>query len=83
MAKRKLDLDELEVESFATQTVSGFGGTVQGQMTGPTGCDPDTCDTCRFNTCWDSCNPDDTCALSCNPSCVVTWCGCNETDTCA
>jgi hypothetical protein len=83
MAKRRLDLDELEVESFATQTVSAFGGTVQGRMTGATACDPDSCDTCRFNTCWDTCDPDATCALSCNPSCVVTWCTCDDTCNCA
>ena len=82
MAKRKLDLDELEVESFATQTVDFVGGTVRARQTGPTACNPGTCDT-GFHTCWDTCDPEATCALSCNPSCVVTWCSCDDTCNCA
>ncbi|HEV7589754.1 MAG TPA: hypothetical protein VGO40_16685 [Longimicrobium sp.] len=91
MRKQKLDVDHLHVESFETGHADGLRGTVRANMTGPTRCDPDTCETRRGDSC-DFCGPSGyvtceagvgTCGLSCNPSCVVTWCGCAETDTCA
>lgn len=82
MQKRKLDIDHLQVESFETGDADGLRGTVRAHETGPTACNPATCDT-GFHTCWDSCDPEGTCALSCNPSCVVTWCTCDETCNCA
>lgn len=86
MQKRKLDIDHLEVESFATEPVSGARGTVQAHITGPTNCNPDTCDltarrtcdtcnTCNYS-CWDTCDIEATCAMSCNPTCVVTLGAC-------
>ena len=31
---------------------------------------------------WDTCDIEATCALSCNPSCVVTWCTCDTGCSC-
>ena len=73
MQKRKLDIDHLEVESFETGDADASRGTVHANATGPTACNPQTCGaTCGFRTCWDSCDPNATCGLSCNPSCIAT-----------
>lgn len=90
MRKQKLDVNHLRVESFEIGHGDGLRGTVRANATGPTACNPDTCETRRGDSCnvcqvspWDTCDPNATCALSCNPSCVVTWCGCGPTDNCA
>ena len=56
MRKLKLDLEELAVESFPTDTVAQERGTVQGhgQTDGGTTCWA----TCIGDTCWDSCGAD-------------------------
>ena len=92
MRKQKLDIDHLQVESFETGRADGLRGTVRAHITGPTACDPDTCETRRGDSC-DACDPSDwgtcypgvgTCGLSCNPSCIVTHCAtCDETCNCA
>jgi len=91
MQKRKLDIDHLRVESFETGEAADLRGTVHANATGPTACNPDTCETRRGESC-DVCDPSDwgtceagvgTCGLSCNPSCVVTWCCGPETSDCA
>jgi len=78
MQKRKLDIDHLTVESFETGNTTEVRGTVRahGQS------EPYQCASGEW-TCLETCDVDATCGLSCNPSCVVTWCGCNETDNCA
>ena len=64
MQKRKLDVDHLRVDSFETGDAAEIRGTVRGHETGPTAC--------VFRTCWDSCDVNATCGLSCNPSCIAT-----------
>ncbi|SOD03398.1 hypothetical protein SAMN05216486_11218 [bacterium JGI 053] len=79
MQKRKLDIDHLTVESFETGDAAAVRGTVRahGQS------EPFQCAS-GAATCLETCEAGvGTCGLSCNPSCVVTWCGCNETDNCA
>ena len=76
MKMKKLKLDALEVESFATESTSRERGTVQAHLTGP------SCDTCRFWTCYDTCDPNATCGLSCNGSCGGATCDPNSTCTC-
>ncbi|HEX8904442.1 MAG TPA: hypothetical protein VF771_06355 [Longimicrobiaceae bacterium] len=80
MQKRKLRIDDLRIESFDTGQAEAERGTVRARMTGPTACDPDTCETryqsctvCEYS-CWGTCIPDDTCGLSCDGSC---WNTCN------
>ena len=90
MRKQTLDVDHLRVESFETGAADGLRGTVRAHMTGPTACDPDTCETRRGDSC-DACMSGfvsceagvGTCGLSCNPSCVETLCTCDDTCNCA
>ncbi|HVG44601.1 MAG TPA: hypothetical protein VM890_07720 [Longimicrobium sp.] len=45
--------------------------------------DGDSRDVCEASE-WGTCEAGvGTCGLSCNPSCVVTWCTCDETCNCA
>jgi hypothetical protein len=73
--KMKLNLDELQVESFETVSGEQERGTVHGYVTGTLGCnctDGDTCATCRAScgTCFDTCP--DTCENTCPDTCVNT-----------
>lgn len=83
MHKIRLDVETLEVESFATADSTGAPGTVRGNgviddgdiivITNPQpvtpNCSANTmCDTCRYS-CIDSCTPQPTC-----DSCHVTMC---------
>jgi hypothetical protein len=69
MQKRKLDIDHLRVDSFETGDAAEVRGTVHAHATEPTACNQATC---GFRTCWDSCDINATCGLSCNPSCIAT-----------
>jgi hypothetical protein len=64
MKKLRLDLDRLNVQSFATGAGSAggtvnahFGGDVL-QLSGPTTLAPDTSkiDSCYYNTCYNTCD---------------------------
>ena len=65
--KLRLNIDELRVETFTTDKAAEERGTVRGNE----GSKPPNC----FSGEW-SCIPEascgETCALSCNPTCVVT-----------
>jgi len=65
--KLKLKIDELRVETFATDAATDGRGTVRANGATP----PDNC----FSGVW-SCIPEascgETCALSCSPSCLAT-----------
>jgi hypothetical protein len=65
--KLKLKIEALRVETFDTDTVADGRGTVRANGATP----PNNC----FSGWW-SCIPEgscgETCALSCNPSCVAT-----------
>jgi hypothetical protein len=65
MKKQKLDVDQLTVESFETAGPDAVRGTVRANETGDTDCHP-------VWTCWDTCDPNATCGLSCNGSCLAT-----------
>jgi hypothetical protein len=65
MQKRKLDIDHLTVESFETEESAEVRGTVRAHETGDTDCHP-------VWTCWDTCDINATCGLSCNPTCLAT-----------
>ena len=77
MRKLKLDLDSLDVQSFATDKETPASGTVQGHITGevcPPRTDWDTCGTCETwdqYTCWETCYAscrtcyDETCEGTC------------------
>jgi hypothetical protein len=95
MAKLKLDLDRLQVQSFATTVATGIGqGTVIGQSIYPDTAEPTTCD--NGDTCWwtcgqGSCDPPYTCeecvgteGPSCGGSAVShdpTCCTCGPTES--
>ncbi|HEX8695613.1 MAG TPA: pinensin family lanthipeptide [Longimicrobium sp.] len=81
--KMKLNLEELQVESFETVAGEPERGTVRGYITGTLGCNctedtcascEGTCDTC-FNTCPDTCA--NTCPATCRNTCPAT---CNTCD---
>jgi hypothetical protein len=65
--KLRLNIDELRVETFATDEANDGRGTVQGHE----GSKPPNC----FSGEW-SCIPEascgETCPLSCNPTCVIS-----------
>ena len=68
MTKQKLDIDHLQVESFATQPAGpGMRGTVEahGQS------EPYQCASGVW-TCLETCDVNATCGLSCNPTCLAT-----------
>ena len=86
MAKMKLELDTLAVDSFDTTAAEKARGTVFGeQCTCYTNCTCPGCYTCD-NTCANTCD-DYTCLASCNGTCGDT-CDCGGTivrtqwDTC-
>jgi hypothetical protein len=70
MNKLKLRLDDLQVDTFQTTSVSKQKGTVLGeqQCTCYTACGQNTCPGCP--TCDASCNG--TCGASCNGTCGAT-----------
>lgn len=72
MRKLHLDPDALEIQSFSTEAVDRFRGTVQGMDSATV--DQDTCNTCPSDvdtcvscqgTCFNTCA---SCPLSCNPA---------------
>ena len=67
MKKQKLEIDELQVESFATEPVRGERGTVRahGQS------EPYQCFSGVW-TCIETCDVNATCGLSCGGSCLAT-----------
>jgi hypothetical protein len=86
MRKMRLEVEQLEVESFATAERLQAIGTVRGNLAIDDGdiiaepvpiivtpnCSADTmCDTCRYS-CIDSCTPQPTC-----DSCHITMCRAN------
>ena len=80
MAKLRLNLDQLTVDSFDTAAAAREKGTVFGeqQCTCPTACSCPGCPTCDY-TCDDLTCPA-TCFNSCNGSCYYTECGGNTRD---
>lgn len=84
--KMKLDLDELQVESFETVAGEAERGTVHGYITGTLGCNctDDTCASCEgtCDTCADTCP--NTCRNTCPATCATCpetcWQSCNFTD---
>lgn len=84
MRKRRLNIDELSIESFETDALAEPRGTVEARQTGPfepvsCACATDefiscpfTCGfySCEGNTCAATCNP--TCGASCNGTCGYT-----------
>jgi hypothetical protein len=85
MRKLRLELDELAVESFEVGKEQAEAGTVHGEQQTYT-CQPATCldATCvdvecythrptepYYPSCIETCH---TCELSCNPTCVQTYC---------
>ncbi len=77
MKKLRLEMDELRVESFATDAAAGEAGTVHGHSypnacLPPSGSDEPFVDTCGYATC-----AGDTCWQSCGGSCNCGgsgWC---------
>lgn len=72
---KKLRLDRLRVESFATGTVVGPRGTVQAHQSGEPGCGGDSFDICTYDVqaCGDTqyidCSMGCTFHVSCFPRC--------------
>ena len=88
MAKLKLHLDDLEVESFDTRGVEKEKGTVVGEQCScggtcyPQATCPGTCAyTCDDPTCPYTCD-DATCANSCDGTCAGATCFTRCIDTC-
>ena len=86
MKKLALNLDALQVQSFATVEYVRVPGTVHAaQNTGPTGCTcgiwpyptecENTCRTCNDPSCY-SC--DDTCWNTCQHTCATGVCACDQ-----
>jgi hypothetical protein len=67
MKKQKLDVDHLTVESFETGDAAEVRGTVRGQGQS----EPYQCASGVW-TCLETCDPNATCGLSCNGSCLAT-----------
>ncbi len=69
MKKLRLELDNLQVESFATDRGEGDRGTVEGHISTRCTGGGMTCD--AGNTCGDNatCGQNATCYVSCNGSC--------------
>jgi hypothetical protein len=67
MQKRKLDIDHLRVESFEAGGAAEVRGTVRAhEQSAPYQC------ASGVWTCLETCDPNATCGLSCNPSCLAT-----------
>src|SRR3712207_2363061 len=83
MNKLRLELEDLQIDSFSTTPVKKEKGTVYGeQCTCPTACTCPGCPTCDAScngTCDASCNG--TCDASCNGTCGDS-CGCGTWDSC-
>jgi hypothetical protein len=79
MKKLKLQLDDLQVDTFQTTAPERPKGTVFGeQCTCYTQCTCPGCPTCaNYGTCDASCNG--TCDASCNGTCEATCASCNYT----
>ncbi|HEX8904440.1 MAG TPA: hypothetical protein VF771_06345 [Longimicrobiaceae bacterium] len=74
--KKKLRIDELRVDTFATARVDGARGTVRAHEDSA----PHQCASGVW-TCLDTC--DVTCGATCNGSCVYTCDTCVDTCICA
>ena len=80
MAKLRLTLDELHVDSFDTASSAAGKGTVFGeQCTCYTNCTCPGCPTCDYTACDQNTCPA-TCFGSCGGSCYYTECGGNTLD---
>lgn len=80
MAKLTLNLDQLTVDSFDTETAAPAKGTVFGeQCTCHTNCTCPGCPTCDYTACDDQNTCAGTCFASCNGSCWYTECPSNPT----
>lgn len=82
MAKLKLDMEDLRVESFAVAAEEGEAGTVHAHAKSAPfiTCAGDTCDapTCRITECDVS-----QCIASCPQTCRITCDGCESVYVCA
>jgi hypothetical protein len=80
MDKLNLNLDDLAVDSFATDETESGRGTVNGQTINFTDDDP----SCNNQTCFDTCNTCDgyTCYRSCDGGCT-NYCGTYDETACS
>jgi hypothetical protein len=91
MKKLTLDLNALEVQSFATEPATPNRGTVRAeQCTCPTACTCPGCPTCDEtcpDTCYETCAAGFTCATcggqeTCGYTCWTRRCPCYYSDPC-